>query len=62
MDSTLKQSKSEIASLVHLFEIFALFRKTNEKSKQMEEDLAKQQISSESKSHLNGLNEVLKHI
>jgi hypothetical protein len=28
----------------------------------MEADLAKQQISSESKSHLSGLNEVLKHI
>lgn len=62
MDSTLKQSKAEIASLVHIFEIFSIFRKTAEKSTQMETDLAKQQISSESKSHLSGLNEVLKHI
>jgi len=62
MDLTLKQSKSEIASLVHIFGIFTLFRTNSEKSPQMETDLAKHQISSESKGHLSGLNEVLKHM
>lgn len=41
MDKTLKLSQSEIGSLVHLFEIFAIFRKSQDKPEKMESDLAK---------------------